>query len=428
MDLDHAQLLEYLLNITRHMVEMRSLDPLLAFVIDESLKIVGAEQGYIVLKREDGGLDFRILRDRNAQDLEPQPDVISRSILQEALTTGQSLVVRNAMTDPRFSHSLSVMALRLRSVMCVPLITQNHIVGAIYVENRSVHGRFSKEDVIPLELISHQAAVAIQNAKLNDELKIANDHLRQLDAMKNKFIMLISHELQTPLTSVKAYASLMRRVLDTADTEAKLAEAGPISHKLNRSVDRLNQTITEIIQLFRIISGQLHLDCTEIDLEQLLRHIIKRFGKTIEKRGIQIEIIDIDQLPHFEGDQSLLTVLFENVLGNAVKYTPDHGEIVISGSTHEDHIEIKIQDSGIGVPGDEQKRVFDLFHVLGSLLNHSSSKLSFQGGGLGLGLPTAKGIIEAHGGKICLISPIRENEQFPGTACTISMPLARADG
>lgn len=420
--LNHPEQLEYILSISRQMSEMRSLEPLLAFIIDEALKIVGAERGYIVLKKEGDDIDFRVLRDRDAHDLEPQSDIISRSILQKTLQSGQPLVVRNAMADPRFSQALSVVALRLRSVMCVPLTTQNSTIGAIYVENRTVHGRFKEEDIIPLELMAHQAAVAVQNAKLNDDLEVANENLRHLDEMKNKFIMLISHELRTPLTAVKSYGSVARMMLESESFNDRAAEAGAIGDKLSQSIDRLTGTVTEIIQIFRIISGQLYLEKHLIDLNALIGEIMHDFQDMIDKRGLIIERVDIESLPSITGDTNLLREMFNNIIGNAIKFTPDHGKIMISGRSQNGQVEIKIQDSGIGIPRTEHKRVFDLFHVLGSILNHSTSKSSFLGGGMGLGLPTAKGIIEAHLGKIYLISPVQKDENYPGTACVITLP------
>lgn len=420
--LKQPEQLEYLLSITRQMSEMRSLEPLLAFIIDEALKVVGAERGYIVLKKPGGDIDFRVLRDRDAHDLEPQSDIISQSILQKTLQSGEPIVVRNAMADPRFSQALSVMALRLRSVMCVPLITQNSTIGAIYVENRTVHGRFKEEDIIPLELMAHQAAVAVQNAKLNDDLEVANENLRQLDEMKNKFIMLISHELRTPLTAVKSYGSVANMMLKASVSDDRREEAEAVGEKLSSSIDRLTRTVTEIIQIFRIISGQIYLEKHLVDLQALLKDIISNFAETVEKRNLTIVCDGLETLPSITGDTHLLREMFKNVIGNAIKFTPDQGKIVVYGLPRDGQVEIKIQDSGIGIPREEHKRVFDLFHVLGSILNHSTSKSSFLGGGMGLGLPTAKGIIEAHLGKVYLISPVQKDDNYPGTACVITLP------
>ena len=415
------ELMAHVLGVSRRMAEMRSLAPLLSYTIDEVLSLVGAERGYIVLVYEDGELDFRVKRDNEGNDLAHGTDEISRSILQDVVTSGQSLVLSNAMTDPRFGQAHSVMHLKLRSVMCVPLITQNQTIGAIYVENRSVRGRFRKDDLPPLELFANQAAVAIDNAKLNDDVEIANQHLRELDELKNNFIMLVSHELRTPLTAVNAYANLMKTVIEKADAgqDERVLET---QDRLETAVDRLNKTIQEIILVFRIFSGQQDLRLSQTYPRSVITTIADRLQAVCAERSLALTLENIDDLPPLMLDGPQIRIVFENVLGNAVKYTPDGGKIHISGAQRADGVEISVSDTGIGIPPGEQKRVFDLFHVLGSLMNHSTSKHAFRGGGLGLGLPIAKGIVEAHQGNITIESPGYDLDNPPGTTVCIFLP------
>jgi GAF domain-containing protein len=123
--------LEQILNISRRMAEMRSLAPLLNFVVEEAIQLVGAEYGYIVLPRPDGSLDFRVTRDRASHEVEKAQDQISTSVLNRVIQTGQPVILRDAMSDPNFGHAQSVMALRLRSIMSVPLISHGVTIGAI---------------------------------------------------------------------------------------------------------------------------------------------------------------------------------------------------------------------------------------------------------------------------------------------------------
>lgn len=160
--------LTHLLFISRQMAEMRSLKPLRAFTLDEVLHFVGAELGYIVLLQEDGGLDYRVKRHIDGQDVASEMDPIGHSILKEVIHTRKSVAVRNALTDPRFSNVMSVRASQFRSIMCVPMLTKDRVIGVMYVEIRSKTSRFTEEDLIPLEFFSAQAAVAIDNANLND--------------------------------------------------------------------------------------------------------------------------------------------------------------------------------------------------------------------------------------------------------------------
>ncbi|MCP4417061.1 MAG: GAF domain-containing protein, partial [Chloroflexi bacterium] len=166
-----SSFLEYVISISGRMTETRNLNSLLPYVIDEVLKLVDAERGYIVLVNDEGNLDFKVSRYHNKDFQEQEKDEVSLSILNEVFHSSQSLVLTNAMMDPRFSASLSVVANQLRSVMCAPLINQNRTIGAIYVENRSIDGLFHREDLKPLELFANQVAVSIDNANLYMDLE-----------------------------------------------------------------------------------------------------------------------------------------------------------------------------------------------------------------------------------------------------------------
>jgi signal transduction histidine kinase len=421
--LEGIELLDYVLRVSRHMAESHSLAPLLAYTIDKVLTLVGAERGYIVLKSGDGSIDFKIKRDNEGNDLPGATDEISYSVLEQVVETGEAVVLSDAMHDPHFGAARSVMALRLRSIMCVPLITRNRTIGAIYVENRSVRGRFRETDLAPLQLFANQAAIAIENTELIENLKIANDELTELDELKNNFIILISHELRTPLTAVSTNAQLMNMIIQKAGLNDD-PMLNRTAANLDRATERMRHVIDEIVQFFRIASGQLELSLNEIRLRDVLLPVVENLATVCEERNLTISLSDATKtLPLICADARQLKIVFKNIIGNAVKYTPDGGEIKIEAtSTTDGQIEISIQDTGIGVPLDEQKRVFDMFHVLGSLSTHSTSKSAFRGGGFGLGLPIAQGIVEAHKGCIRLESPGYDEVALPGTVCTVRLP------
>ena len=177
--LEGIELLDFVLRVSRQMAESHSLAPLLSYTIDQVLTLVGAERGFIALKHEDGSLDFKVRRDNEGNDLPGATDEISYSVLEQVVQTGKAVVLSDAMHDPQFGMARSVMALRLRSIMCVPLITRNRIIGAVYVENRSIRGRFRETDLAPLQLFANQAAIAIENTTLVDDLQRSNSELAQ---------------------------------------------------------------------------------------------------------------------------------------------------------------------------------------------------------------------------------------------------------
>lgn len=164
-------MLEKLLDISRKMAENRFPDPLLEYAIKVALELFNAEYGYLVLRRADNTLDFRVCQDRCGTILTEPNEQISHTIFEDVIEKGQPLVVANASLDPDFQNADSVNSLQLRSVMCVPMIARGNILGAIYIENRSEEDLFTEQDLRPLEYFAAQAAISIENAILNNELE-----------------------------------------------------------------------------------------------------------------------------------------------------------------------------------------------------------------------------------------------------------------
>jgi signal transduction histidine kinase len=136
----------------------------------------------------------------------------------------------------------------------------------------------------------------------------------------------------------------------------------------------------------------------------------------------------LERLPEIQGDKDLIYKLFYHTVGNAIKYTPDGGRITICGSPIFDNgkiveIEMSIQDTGIGIDPENQKLVFEKFYQTGEVLLHSSGKTKFRGGGPGLGLAIARGIVIAHRGRIWLESPGFSETTFPGTTVFVRLPI-----
>ena len=254
------------------------------------------------------------------------------------------------------------------------------------------------------------------------ELQEANHQLRELDQMKSDFIVLVSHELRTPLTLINGYSHLLTDYAKRAEEEGN-AQLVYVTSGLTKGIDRLAAVINEIISVSRIASGALELALGPIRIKDIIHDIIHQRRPSIDERHLNLELVGLETLPVIQGDGVQLKIALDNIIGNAVKFTPDGGGISILGEKMDAAITIKIADTGIGIPLDEQRRIFDQFHILGSIQNHSTSKSNFQGGGLGLGLPIAKGIIEAHDGRIWVESDGRNTENPPGSTFHILLPL-----
>lgn len=254
------------------------------------------------------------------------------------------------------------------------------------------------------------------------ELEVANQRLRDLDHAKSNFMAVVSHELRTPLTLLEGYTHLLFERARESD-EALPPDLVPLIDGLHKGVDRIAQVINEVINVSRITSGTLQLSLGPVRIEQLFERLEKEIGDDAGEREIELVVSAPQGLPVIEGDGLQLLIALKNVVGNAIKYTPDGGEVTISASLLDDAVDLRVADTGIGIPQEEQRRIFDHFFMLEAVDHHSSSKTAFQGGGLGLGLAITQGIIEAHQGRIWVESAGRDEETLPGSTFHLLLPL-----
>jgi len=282
-----------------------------------------------------------------------------------------------------------------------------------------------QEKIQHLELHAQQLVSRLEG-KIR-ELEAANEELRELDRMKSSFIALVSHELRTPLTLLEGYAHLLEEQARAGDTEDFPPGLLNLVGGLETGVKRISRVINEIINVSRIASGRLEISVGPVRLATVVDEVVASHAEAIDERKLDVEVEDLSPLPLIQGDGRQLGIAVGNVFENAVKFTPDGGRIAISGRAVGDAVDLVIQDTGIGIPHREQRRIFDHFHILESINHHSTSKSAFKGGGLGLGLAIARGIIEAHNGRIWVESSGRDADVSPGSTFHLLLPVEQEE-
>lgn len=254
------------------------------------------------------------------------------------------------------------------------------------------------------------------------ELEKTNTILEQMDRTKVSFIQVAAHELRTPLTLVQGYAQMVR--IKAADNNDLIKYTGGILEGTARMVD----VIDNMLDVSRIDTNQLQPKSVNVQIDDVIERVQKTFESALAERNLTFNAEGLATLPPILGDRDLLYKLFYHVIVNAIKYTPDGGRILVSGcsidgTVHEPQIEITIKDTGIGIDPQNKELVFEKFYQTGEVLLHSSGKTKFRGGGPGLGLAIARGIVKAHHGSIWLESPGFNEVTNPGTIVYVRLPV-----
>jgi len=234
----------------------------------------------------------------------------------------------------------------------------------------------------------------------------------QLERSRREFVANVSHELRTPLTTINSYLEALN---DGALDDPELARN--FLGVTRNETERMIRLVNDLLQLSRLDSGQTALRREPVDLAAMLEDVADRFSFQLRKRKIGISIQTDRRLPAVSADPDQLDQVLDNLVSNAIKYTPEGGaiEIIASRSGH-DKVEVAVKDTGIGIPEKDLSRIFERFYRVDKARSRSM-------GGTGLGLSIAREIVKAHGGDIRIDSVVNQ-----GTTVTFSLPLSDAGG
>jgi len=245
--------------------------------------------------------------------------------------------------------------------------------------------------------------------------------LEKMDATKASFIKISAHELRTPLTLIQGYASMLEM---KAEDDPEIA---PLARGLMEGYTRIEEVVNSMLDVSKIDSKSLTIKKAESKINLIVGKAHKPFAEAMQERNLEFSTDGLDRLPLVNVDTEMMRKVFYHVIMNAIKYTPDGGKVSVSGKVIEDpdnpEVEITVSDTGIGIAPENHELVFEKFFQTGEVMLHSSGKTKFKGGGPGLGLAIARGIVEAHGGRIWLYSPGYDEETNPGTTVYVRLPI-----
>jgi len=261
----------------------------------------------------------------------------------------------------------------------------------------------------------------IQMAKINTELARSNAELKKVSELKSNFLSIASHELNTPLTSIKGYSDI---IIDNMEDKVE-PNIYRMVGSISRAADRLHKVVNNILDVTKIERKRLRLRPEQLDLAAILRDCAEECSQIAEKRGIVFQVNAANGLPLWNGDRNRMQQVFTNLFNNAIKYSPDGASIEagIVIEREQERFHVTVRDHGIGIDKSEHKNIFDSFYEVGSANRHTSDPSKFMGGGSGLGLSIVKGIVERHGGRVWVESPGVKDGAFPGSEFHVILPL-----
>lgn len=258
----------------------------------------------------------------------------------------------------------------------------------------------------------------------NEELTRTLQRLERLDRTKSDFIQVSAHELRTPVAALLGYTQMMQND-PTVQEDPRLQE---LVDGVVGSTKRLHRVFNSILDVSRLMAGGLQIIHSPVSISVVFDAVYLQFERALEERNLVIELEGLEDLPVCSGDPDMVYKVFYHLVNNAIKYTPDGGRITVIGRTTDvpdlgQCIEVVVEDTGIGIAPQDLDLIFDKFYRTGEVALYSSGQTTFKGGGPGLGLAIARGVVLAHDGRIWAESPGYNEETCPGSRFMVQLPI-----
>ncbi len=384
-----------------------------------AVKLTHTEAASILLQDpRTGKLTFRAAVGPRSELLR-QVDVPLSSIAGQAFQKRRPIIVSDTRQFPLHFRAVdATTGFETRSLLAVPIDWQRVTVGVVEVVNKRL-GEFTERDIEVLTALASQAAALIEHTRLAAQRQEALEQLRELDKRKTQFMHLTSHELRTPLTIIRGYAEMLSEELNRALSEGELSASSTwplLVEEILGGVKRMSSIVEEI---GRAVTTPRELPETELadvclqDIVDFVRAEIEEWART---KSIRVDIDPPIDPIIVQGHWQHLKEALLQITNNAIKFTPDFGNVEIKLWADEEYAYVQVADSGPGIPAEEHERIFDSFYQVENALNR-------QHPGLGLGLTIARQAVEQHQGQIWVDSEVGKGSKF-----TIVLPKRQRSG
>jgi signal transduction histidine kinase len=380
---------------------------ILHLILNTAVDILSCESVSIMLYDENSEeLHFVASTDSDTDRLTRIPVPIESSIAGMIFSLNSPQIINNLQADPRHFNLVSEeLGTPHETLVGVPMRLRDKVIGVLEGINKR-HGEFTIEDVDILSVIASQAAVAINNARMVASLQAAYQELSQVDKLKSDFIAIASHELRTPLFHILGYAELLEQDArgEHAENLKQVVKSARLLQTLVDDMTNMNLLETRSQQLVKV----------RLPIQKVIEEAYQEVSNSFRDKQIET-YFDLPRMDLMvEADPEKLRQACVNVLNNAARFTPERGRVEISARQYHDQVRITIRDNGMGILADKLETIFER-------LVQADAHTTRAYGGLGLGLPIARGIIELHGGRIWAESEGKNK----GSTFTFTIPVLK---
>jgi GAF domain-containing protein len=383
------------------------LKTVLGTLVESACRLCEADIGNIA--RPTGGGVFRVeasygVSQALMEEIARRPLKAGRgSAIGRALLERTTIHIRDAQTDPDYELVEARKLGNFHTMLGVPLLREGNPIGVFALARRTVQP-FTDKQIELVSTFADQAAIAIENVRLFDEIQDKSRQLAEASQHKSQFLANMSHELRTPLNAILGYTEL---ILDGiyGDTPDKMRAT---LERIQRNGRHLLGLINDVLDLSKIEAGQLNLALADYSMKDVVHNVYSAVESLASGKNLALKLDLSPGLPPGRGDERKLTQVLLNLVGNAIKFT-DAGEVAIKASAANGAFTVAVRDSGPGIAEADQAKIFEEFQ-------QADSSITRKKGGTGLGLAIAKRIIEMHGGRIWV-------ESSPGRGSTFSFSL-----
>jgi len=434
---------EALARSSRQLSSLTTVKKLPQQILEQLQHILPHDRGFLFLEDVNGTAGIRAHRGLpdSADISELHLRIGGRSLYSAVARKGETLLITEL--DALKEWSQPDWLPRDRSWLGVPMYSKDKVIGFLALSRAQTS--FTEDDALMATTFAMQAIVALENARLYDEVTGINQVMERMvsqrveelnnayntlskhDKNKSAFIQVAAHELRTPLTVIKGYLGMLQGDV-TIQNNTMLSQA--IDGVL-QGTNRLHQIVNSMLDVARLDNQITNPHVEPVSLSLILRLIHKDYVNDLAARNLSLTLDEgVKDVPPLLADSELLKKAIDHVIVNAIKFTPDGGSIHVSAQVMEDArlgmcAEIRVKDSGIGIDAEHHKIIFEKLFQLGTVELHSSSRTNYKGGGAGLGLAIASGIVKALQGSIWVESSGHDEVNFPGSTFIIRLPLAK---